>query len=171
MEGFFTAVIDEWPHLLRPHKELFILFVCAISYLIGVVFVFQVLMQAFISQRTAHWLVDCCFFAGRHVLVRTVQLLCSVRFCVVIFDIFWSGRHFLVIRWERLQQFASPLLTNHVEIAGVNRYYSNMNNMLKQDLCIWWKLCWFVFTPAVCFVSEHKREFAPLTTSAVCLFI
>lgn len=36
---------------------------------------------------------------------------------------------------------------------GVNRYYTNMNTMLKYELCIWWKLCWFIFTPALCFVS------------------
>ena len=39
MEGFFTAIIDEWAHILRPHKELFIMFVCMISYLIGIIFV------------------------------------------------------------------------------------------------------------------------------------
>lgn len=39
MEGFFTAIIDEWAYYLRPHKELFILAVCTVSYSIGIIFV------------------------------------------------------------------------------------------------------------------------------------
>ncbi|ESO03658.1 hypothetical protein HELRODRAFT_99945 [Helobdella robusta] len=41
VEGFVTAVVDEWPHLFRKRKEVFVLVTCVLSYLVGLSMVTQ----------------------------------------------------------------------------------------------------------------------------------
>lgn len=66
MEGFFTALIDEFPQYLRRHREIFIAFVCLASYVIGLSMVTEV---AFFVWIIMSLLFKMLFFKARKTVI------------------------------------------------------------------------------------------------------
>ncbi|KHJ42072.1 Sodium:neurotransmitter symporter family protein [Trichuris suis] len=112
MEGFFTGLIDEFPRLFRRKygREIFILIVCLLSYLIGLtmtceggLYVFKVFDYYGASGWVLLWLL---FFE-----------------CIAI-------------SW----------------CYGIKKWFDNLKDMIGYYPSVWWKFCWTISCPAVCFV-------------------
>lgn len=135
MEGFVTAVIDEWPQLLRRRKEIFIAIVCAISYLVGLSCISQVIKQIVFKVPIGRILF--CFQGGMYVF----QILDSYAvsgFCL-LFLIFFEC---IAISWA----------------FGVDRFYDGIREMIGYYPIKWWKFCWTITTPVICVVSTFCKR-------------
>lgn len=147
MEGFITAIIDEWPQLLRRRKEIFIAVVCAISYLVGFTCISQVYLRSSSLSSSSS-------FASRFVEQKIKINILSQKGGMYVFQILdsyaVSGFCLLFLIFFECVSISWAF--------GVDRFYDGIKDMIGYYPTKWWKFCWTVTTPAICFVSVSSCE-------------
>lgn len=132
MEGFITACVDEWP-ILKKRKELNIGLLCLISYFIGLSTITNV-----------NYLKD--HFNIKYVII---YIFSKSKGGIYIFNIFNT---YACAGWALL----SLMFFECIAVSwfyGNDRFFDNVNEMIGYYPNAFWKYCWLIFTPLLCFVS------------------
>lgn len=143
MEGFITAIIDEWPQLLRKRKEIFIAIVCLLSYLVGLTCITQASRFNFLQDTILVFkllLLLLLTLQGGMYIFQILDSYAVSGFCL-LWLIFFEC---ISISW----------------CYGVDRFYDGIKDIIGYYQTVWWKFCWCVTTSAICLVKNVYFLFA-----------
>ena len=175
VEGFVTALMDEYPTVLRKRKKVFILVVCVVSYIIGFSNITQVnsIITAWITYvYLPHVYLEtqfdrCCLFlfqGGLYVFklfdyysASGMAILYLVFFETISISWFYGTYCFLIIFIPIILPYDKSHNQHNQSYflchPGAERFYQNIEEMIGYRPCAWWKWCWMFFTPMICLVK------------------
>ncbi|TRY98588.1 hypothetical protein DNTS_005278 [Danionella cerebrum] len=174
VEGFITALVDEFPRLLRKRREIFIACVCVVSYAIGLsnitqggLYVFKLfdyysasgmclLFLVFFECISISWcygesLLSAC---EAHRDAAAAENMCecvSQESSAPADSIEEAGADQRRMCSSAEMKAVKAILWQpvHEVLRWVNKFYENIQEMIGYKPCLWWKLCWVFFTPLI----------------------
>lgn len=137
VEAFVTGIVDEYARYLRPRRKLFTLFVCLVSFALGIPMVFQGGVYVFT-------LMD--YFSASGFTLMTV-VFCEIAGLCWIYGRSIFSIHFVIRNYMIIRSLLTLLTTNL--FLGANRIFSQMKDMLGFSPSRYMYFCWTIISPLI----------------------